>query len=181
MIKVSKTKLKGVLLITPSVFRDFRGIYVETYNEELYRRHGIRVKFVQDDFSRSKRRVLRGFHGDSRTWKLINCPMGKFYMVVVNCNKRSKNFGRWISFVLSEKNHHQVLVPPQHGLAHLVLSREAIFQYKQSTYYNPRSQFTYRWDDPRFKVSWPVKRPILSARDKAGRSAEETRMRRRRV
>lgn len=182
MIKVLKTKLKGVLLIIPEAFRDFRGVYIETYNEALYRKCGVRVKLVQDDFSRSRKNVLRGFHGDNETWKLITCPMGEFYMVVVNCNRRSKNFGKWVSFVLSEKNHKQVLVPPRHGLAHLVLSKEAIFQYKQSTYYNPSKQFTYRWDEPRFGVRWPVKNPILSERDgSAAYIAQETKRRMKRV
>jgi len=167
MIKISKTKLRGVLLIKRDVFKDFRGFYTETYNEALYQKLGIRIKFVQDDFSRSRRRVLRGFHGDNKTWKLVTCPLGKFYLVVVNCNKKSNSFGKWASFELSGENHYQVLVPPRHGLAHLVLSKEAIFQYKQSTYYNRRAQFTYRWDEPLFGVRWPVKNPVLSQRDKS--------------
>ena len=78
-MEVKKTKQKGVLLITPpTVFEDFRGSYVETYNEALYREAGITVKFVQDDISVSSRNVLRGIHGDGETWKLISCLFGKF-------------------------------------------------------------------------------------------------------
>jgi len=113
--------------------------------------------------------VLKGIHGDNETWKLVSCPHGKFYLVVVNCDTGSKNFGLWQSFVLSDANRLQVLVPPKYGNGHLILSDLAIFHYKQSTYYNPTGQFTYRWDDPKFNIWWPIKNPILSRRDEAGR------------
>lgn len=164
-MKVEKTKLEGVLLIKPYVFEDHRGEYIETYNEQLYRKNGIDIKFVQDDISVSARGVLRGIHGDEKTWKLISCLHGRFYLVVVDCNKDSEDFGKWQSFVLSDRNRMQVLVPPCHGVAHLVLSEMAIFHYKQSTYYDRSSQFTYRWDEPKFNIWWPLKNPILSQRD----------------
>ena len=83
IIAVEKTKLEGVLLIKLAQFEDHRGTYVELYNEELYRRHGIDVKFIQDDISTSSRGVLRGIHGNADTWKLVSCLYGKFYLVVV--------------------------------------------------------------------------------------------------
>lgn len=166
MIKVSKTKLKGVLLVQPSIFEDFRGQYIETFNEEIYRKKGIDIKFIQDDISVSKKNVLRGIHGDNLTWKLISCLYGELYQVVVNCDENSKDFGKWQSFILSDKNRFQILIPPKHGNAHLVLSDKAIFSYKQSTYYNRKIQFSYKWNDPRFKIRWPIKNPILSKRDK---------------
>ncbi len=165
MIRVSKTELDGVLLIKPSVFEDHRGEYVETYNAQLYKDCGIDVKFVQDDISVSHRNVLRGIHGDNETWKLISCLCGKFYSVVVNCDKESEHFGKWQSFVLSDKNRLQVLVPPKHGNAHLVLSESAVFHYKQSSYYDRSKQFAYKWDDPQLNIYWPIKNPILSQRD----------------
>jgi len=167
IMKVEKTKLDNVLLVKPDIFEDFRGFYVEIFNDKLYKEHGIDIKFVQDDISVSSRDVLRGIHGDDKTWKLISCLKGEIYVVVVNCDKKSKNFGEWQSFDLSEDNRHQVLVPPKHGNAHVVLTDEAIFHYKQSTYYNPKvlKQFTYRFDDPRFNIWWPIKNPILSERD----------------
>ena len=103
------------------------------------------------------------------TWKLITCLYGRFYLVVVNCDKDSEHFGRWQSFVLSEYNRHQVLVPPKYGNGHLVLSDRAIFHYKQSTYYDPSRQFTYKWNNPRLNIWWPVRAPILSRRDDSGR------------
>lgn len=166
MIEVCKTGLEAVLLIKPDVFKDHRGEYIETYNEESYKKHGIPVKFVQDDISISYKNVLRGIHGDEETWKLVSCLHGKIYYVVVNCDKNSGDFGKWQSFELSEENRHQVLIPPKHGGALLALTDKIIFHYKQSTYYKPGSQFTYKWNDPRFKISWPVDNPILSGRDK---------------
>jgi dTDP-4-dehydrorhamnose 3,5-epimerase len=167
-MKISKTKLDDVLLFEPEVFEDFRGQYVETYNEQFFRDNGIHVKFVQDDISVSSRHVLRGIHGDGETWKLVSCMHGKFYLVVVNCDKESPNFGKWQSFVLSDSNRHQVLIPPKHGNGHVVLSETAIFHYKQNTYYNPKGQFTYIWNDPQLKIWWPIKNPFLSQRDELG-------------
>jgi dTDP-4-dehydrorhamnose 3,5-epimerase len=171
-MQVSKTKLEGVLLVKPDLFEDFRGYYVEIYNDELYKTHGINVKFVQDDISVSSRHVLRGIHGDGETWKLVSCLHGRFYLVVVNCDKESKNYRQWQGFVLSEVNRHQVLIPPKHGNGHVVLSEQAIFHYKQNTYYNPKGQFTYKWNDPELKIWWPVKNPMLSQRDEVGHFVE---------
>ena len=165
-MEVKKTKLDGVLLIKPpTIFADFRGTYVETYNEKLYTEAGIRVKFVQDDISVSSKHVLRGIHGDPETWKLISCLYGKFYLVVVNWDETSPQFGQWESFVLSDQNRLQVLVPAKFGIGHLVLSEQAIFHYKQSTYYNRAKQFTLLWNDPKLNIWWPVRNPILSRRD----------------
>lgn len=167
-MQVVKTKLNRVLLIKPDVFEDHRGFYVQTYNEKDYKKHGINIKFIEDDISVSTKNVLRGIHGDFRTWKLVSCLYGKFYFVVVNCDETSRDFGKWESFILSDVNRHQVLVPPKFGNAHLVLSDIDIFSYKQSQYYDPKDQFTYKWNDPKFNIWWPIKNPILSTRDEHG-------------
>jgi len=165
-MEVSKTKLDRVLLIKPpTIFEDFRGSYVETYNQELYQKAGIMVSFVQDDISVSTRHVLRGIHGDAETWKLVTCLHGRFYLVVLNYDKDSAQFGKWEGFTLSDRNHLQVLIPPKFGNGHVVLSEEAIFHYKQNTYYNRAGQFTVAWNDPRFNIWWPVRNPIVSQRD----------------
>jgi len=168
MIEVNQAKLEGVLLIQPDVFIDHRGEYIEIYNEALYESKGINISFIQDDVSISAKNVLRGIHGDNETWKLISCLYGEFYLVVLNCNTKSVDFGKWQSFVLSDKNRLQVLVPPAYGNGHLVLSDKAIFHYKQSTYYDPKKQFTYKWNDSRFNIHWPIDNPILSKRDRLG-------------
>ena len=165
MITVCATSLPSVLRIIPESFEDHRGCYVETYSYSKYKEKGIDIIFVQDDYSRSCRNVLRGLHGDEKTWKLISCPYGRLYLAVVNCDPESAHFGKWEGFTLSESNRQQVLIPPKHGNGHLILSEEAIFSYKQSEEYAPDSQFSYRWDDPRFNIWWPISAPILSRRD----------------
>lgn len=169
-LSVKTTELDGVLLITPpTIFEDFRGAYVETYNEPLYKAAGIDVKFVQDDISVSSRHVLRGIHGDEETWKLISCLHGSFYLMVVNNDRSSSQFRKWQGFTLSDTNYSQVLVPAGFGNGHVVLTEKAIFQYKQNTCYNPRGQFTIVWNDPAYGMWWPIKNPILSRRDEEGR------------
>ena len=161
-----ETSINGVKLIKPTIFEDIRGFFIETYHEELYESHGIAAKFVQDDLSISYKHILRGIHGDKETWKLVSCIYGKIYSVVVDCDEDSSEFGKWEAFDLSQYNKHQVLVPPKFGLSYLVLSNIAIFHYKQSAYYSGADkQFTYRYDDPRFGIWWPIKNPILSERD----------------
>lgn len=168
-VVVQETKLEGVLLVTPpTIHEDYRGEYIETYNEKLYQEAGINVKFVQDDISISTRHVLRGLHGDSETWKLVSCPYGRIWLVVANWDEASPQFRQWEAFTLSDKNHLQVLVPPKFANGHLVMSDVAIFSYKQSAYYDRTKQFTIRWDDERLAIWWPVRTPILSQRDQAG-------------
>jgi len=168
MIEIKKTPLKEVITIKIKPFKDFRGQFIELYNKECYKKAGIKNRFVEDDISISKKNVLRGIHVDKKAWKLISCLYGKIYVVIVNCNAKSKNFGKWQSFILSDDNRLQILVPPKYGVAHLVLSRKAIFHYKQSEYYDPKRQETYKWNDPKLKIKWPIKNPILSKRDRLG-------------
>lgn len=165
-LQVRKTKLEGVLLITPpTIYEDFRGFYVETYNEVTYREAGITQNFVQDDISGSSKHVLRGIHGDQETWKLVSCLTGNFYLAVVNNDPSSPQYRQWEGFSLSETNRLQVLIPPKFGNGHVVISDKAIFHYKQTSYYNRAGQFTIPWNDPAYKVWWPIKDPITSVRD----------------
>lgn len=169
-MEVKKTKLDGVLLIKPpTVFEDFRGTYVELYNEELYKESGIAVNFIQDDISVSSRHVLRGIHGDAETWKLISCLHGKFYLMVINWDETSPQYRQWDAFTLSDQNRFQVLIPPKFGNGHVVLSEVAIFHYKQSSYYDRPGQFTILWNDPKLNFWWPVRNPILSMRDEGNK------------
>jgi dTDP-4-dehydrorhamnose 3,5-epimerase len=165
MITVFKTKLKDVVRIDPDVFKDHRGYYLETYNKDLYKQHGINIDFVQDDIAVSQKWVLRGLHGDNRTWKLVSCLRGEFYLVVLNYDTTSPQYGVWESFILSAENRYQVLIPPKHVNGHLILSDMAMFHYKQSTYYNRESQYTVMWNAKEFDIWWPIATPILSERD----------------
>jgi len=165
-LKVEKTPLDGVLLIDPLTnFEDFRGQYVELYNEAEYRAAGIDFHFIQDDISVSRQHVLRGIHGDQKTAKLVSCLHGTFYLVVVNNVPGSPQQGKWTSFTLSDRNRKQVLIPPGFGNGHVVLTERAIFHYKQNTVYERASQFTILWNDPQVNIWWPIKNPIISARD----------------
>ena len=167
-MRIEKTTLINVLKITPDVFRDHRGYYIETYNKKIYEKSGININFIQDDISVSYKNVLRGIHGDNDTFKLVSCLEGEFYFVVVNNDKNSIQYMQWESFILSEENRVQILVPPKFGNGHLIKSKRAIFHYKQNTYYNPKEQFTILWNDPKYDIKWPTKNPILSERDKLG-------------
>ena len=165
-MQVQETKLTGVKLITPpTIFEDFRGSYVEIYNQEIYHAAGIDMSFMQDDISTSSLHVLRGIHGDNKTWKLVSCLYGKFYLNVIDMNPVSPTYNKWQGFTLSDSNRNQVLIPPMHGNGHVVMSNKAIFHYKQSTHYDRAGQFTIRWDDPEFNFWWPIDQPILSRRD----------------
>lgn len=158
---VKKTLLDGVLKITPStIHTDERGQYVELYNEELYKKLG--VKFIQDDISISDKNVIRGFHGDFKTWKLISCIYGIIQVKIVNNILDHPQYGMVLETVLANNYPEQLLIPPGFGNAHGVITDKAVFHYKQSSYYDRDSQFTLPWNG--YGV-WAIKTPILSERD----------------
>lgn len=164
-MKISDTNLKGVYVISPDIYEDYRGSFVETYNEERYRKYGITVKFLQDDLSISDHNVLRGLHGDEETHKLVSCVYGKIYLVVMNCDKRTDQYKKWQSFILSAESRKQIYIPPNFANGYYVLSDKAIFSYKQSTNYVSERQFSFKWNDPKLGIWWPCKAPLLSERD----------------
>ena len=166
-MEIIKTDLERVLLIKQEIFKDIRGSFMELYRyEKFYKVMGL--KFVEDDISVSKQGVLRGIHSDNMAWKLLTCLYGAIHLVIVDCKDNSEDFGKWESFHLSGDSGIQILVPPKYGIVHLVLSNIAILFYKQTEFYNPSRQTTYRYDDARFGIEWPIKNPILSERDKCG-------------
>ena len=151
--------------IINSSFKDHRGLYWTSWKKN----NQIKLNFIHDKFSLSKKNVLRGLHGDSKTWKLISCPYGKFFLVVVNCIKNSKNYLKWKSWVLSHENGVQVLVPPNYANGHFCISEKCLFHYKLSykgKYQDVNKQFSLRWNDPKLNIKWPVNKPILSKRDR---------------
>ena len=164
-MKIEKTTLDGVLSITYDVFEDHRGYYSEIYNRDIFKENDIKVDFIQDDISVSYKNVFRGIHGDRKTWKLISCLYGSFYLVVVNNIEGHEQYLKYQSFILSQKNRKQILVPPGFGNGHLVLSEKAIFHYKQNTNYDRSSQFTIKWNDSRINFWFPHTNFIISQRD----------------
>lgn len=164
---VNDTTLKGVKYLTTDRFEDLRGEYGGVYDEKLYFENGLREKFVADQVSFSYQNVLRGLHGDTKTTKLVQCLHGAVYTVVADCDPASPDFGKWQSFILSDKNHKQLWVPPMYGLGYFAQTETILFTYKLSCSLTaPEEQFTYRWDDPLFNIHWPSDKPIVSLRDK---------------
>ena len=164
MIKYELTNIEQCALIHPKISYDHRGEYVSTYSKYDYE-SVFNVQFVEDDISVSRQNVLRGLHGDNKTWKLIQCLYGSIILAVVDC--RNDKFTHQL-FHLNDKNRTQVLIPPSCANGHYVLSDTAIFSYKQSQYYSGSDgQFTIRYDDPRININWGMKNfnPIISERD----------------
>lgn len=165
-IEISK-KLKLKIIQPNSIFKDHRGIYLETFNLKKFKNRFKNLKFVEDDFSINKQNVFKGIHGDNKTWKLVSCVYGKCISYIVNCDEKSKNFGKWEKFILSENNYFQILVPPKYGNSFLVKSKVAVYHYKQTQYYKGmKKQFTYKYNDPRIKLNLFSKNLIISDRDK---------------
>jgi dTDP-4-dehydrorhamnose 3,5-epimerase len=145
-------------------FEDFRG---ELYT--LFKQEEHELVFNHDKVSVSRQNVLRGMHGDSKSWKLITCLSGVVYLVVVDNRPESPNYLKWDSIILSETNRKQVLIPPMFANGHLVLSNTAVFFYKWSypgEYPDVKDQFTLKWNDSKVNIHWPIDSPILSKRDK---------------
>ena len=162
-----ETAIPGVVLVEPTVLRDERGFFVETYHEPRYREHGIPERFVQDNHSKSAKGILRGLHAQSPNpqGKLLRCIEGRVWDVAVDVRVGSPSFGKHAGFELSADNHHQLYVPP--GLLHgfCVLSDSAQIEYKCTAVYDPAADFGVRWNDPELAVAWPIDAPVLSEKD----------------
>jgi len=152
-----------VYIKQPDSFEDFRGELFTSYKKGDYN-----LDFNHDKVSISRQNVLRGLHGDSKSFKLITCLAGEVLLVVVDNRPESKNYLKWDSIILTSKNRKQVLVPPMFANGHLILSDEATFFYKWSydgDYPDVKDQFTLKWNDPKIGIHWPISKPILSKRD----------------
>jgi len=169
-MKIQSTLLPGVLLIEPKVIPDSRGTFQEMFQEERYRRAGIKERFVQDNFSRSCRGTLRGMHYqiDRPQGKLVQAIRGELFDVAVDLRQDSPTFGQWQGVYLSDVNHRQLYIPP--GLAHgfCVVSETADFYYKCTDYYQPHLEQTLLWNDPQVAIDWPLDDPLLSEKDRLG-------------
>tara|TARA_B100001175_G_C19132964_1_gene459856 strand:+ start:95 stop:628 length:534 start_codon:yes stop_codon:yes gene_type:complete len=175
-MEVKKTSLEGCLVIEPRIFGDERGFFTETFQDKRYKElAGINASFVQDNYSRSTKGVLRGLHFQKRhpQGKLVRVVRGEVFDVAVDIRRDSVTFGKWEGVILSEDTKKQFWVPP--GFAHgfLVLSDIADFEYKCTDYYNPDDEQTIIWNDQDIGIKWPVKDPILSSKDKKGLSLKD--------
>ncbi len=167
-MKANKTKLSGVLIIEPSVLLDERGFFKETFQTNRYQDVGITLPFVQDNYSRSQKGVLRGLHLQKLhpQGKLISCSAGYIYDVVVDIDPKSKTFGDYVGLELSEQNHLQLWIPPGYAHGFCVLSESADLYYKCTDFYFPNDESGLIWNDPDVSIDWPIKSPRLSEKDK---------------
>ncbi len=168
-MQVETTDLPGVLILKPRVFEDARGFFLESYNRETLRSHGIETLFVQDNHSSSTRGTLRGLHFQlppADQVKLVRVVRGAAWDVAVDIRVGSPTFGRWVGVELSATNFRQLYIPA--GFAHgfCVLSEEAEVLYKVSHVYSPAHERGIIWNDPALQIAWPVAEPLLSDRDR---------------
>lgn len=157
-ITVTECGIDGLVVIEPTIFKDNRGYFIETYHKEAYEAAGIKAEFVQDNQSMSSKGVLRGLHFQINhpQAKLVRVLSGKVFDVAVDLRKGSKTFGKWFGVELSEENQKQFFVPE--GFAHgfLVLSDTAVFAYKCTDFYHPGDEGGIRWDDLEIGIEWPM-------------------------
>ncbi len=169
-MKVEQTKLSGVLLVTPQVFGDERGFFMETYNQDKAKDTGLPLEFVQDNHSKSSYGVLRGLHYQSPQWqgKLVRVVQGEIYDVAVDIRTGSATYGQWVGFYLNDENKQQLYVPE--GFAHgfCVTSDTAEVVYKCTSIYAPEQEGSLLWNDPEIGIDWPIEKPQLSAKDEQG-------------
>ena len=167
-MKIEKTDLPGVLVLTPKVFGDERGFFLESFNKREFQQAGIEQEFVQDNHSKSTQGVVRGLHYQKKfpQGKLIRVIQGEVLDVIVDIRKGSPTFSRWISILLSAENKKQVWIPG--GLAHgfAVISETAELCYKATDYYHPEDEAGIRWNDLQLNINWQVKNPLLSEKDR---------------
>lgn len=156
-IKVTRCEIEGLCVIEPTVFRDARGYFVETYNYNDFKAEGLDMVFVQDNQSMSTKGVLRGLHFQKQypQGKLVRVIRGEVFDVAVDLRKDSKTFGKWFGLILSEENKKQFYI--SEGFAHgfLVLSETAEFVYKVTDFYHPGDESGLAWNDPDIGIEWP--------------------------
>ena len=167
-MKKYKTKIQGLILIESKKFFDERGYFFESYNEKIYSEIGIKNKFLQDNFSISKKNVLRGLHYQKKNpqGKLISVIKGSILDIAVDIRKNSKSYGKYFSIILSEKNNKQLWIPA--GFAHgfMSLVDETIVKYNTSKRYSPKHERSLLWNDKKINIKWPdLKTKIISKKD----------------
>ena len=169
-MKITKTKLDGVVIVEPDVFGDNRGFFMESWNKKKMEEVGLYYDFVQDNHSKSTvKGTLRGIHfqkGDKAQAKLVRCVKGAVLDVAVDLRKNSPTFKQWIGVELSDENKKQLLIPRGFGHGFITLTDDVEFLYKADNYYALEADAGIRWNDPDIGVDWCVENPILSEKDK---------------
>ena len=159
-------KIDGVTVYTPDIFTDFRGDICTLWKQDdpIYPK----LKFNHDKICTSKKGVLRGLHGDSKSYKLVTCLYGELYFVIADYRPTSATYLQWDYMILNDKTRKQVLLPPGVVNGFIALSEDSVFHYKWSyagDYPDVDHQITVKWNDPAFNIKWPVKHELISFRD----------------
>ena len=166
-MRIAETQLPGVMIIEPRVFDDARGFFLETWNQVRYRELGLAASFVQDNLSCSTQGTLRGLHFQHphSQGKLVYVLHGEVFDVAVDIRVGSPTFAQWVGVLLSGENKWQMYIPE--GFAHgfCVTSESALFVYKCTALYHPQAEGGILWNDPELGIDWPIRTPILSAKD----------------
>jgi dTDP-4-dehydrorhamnose 3,5-epimerase len=173
-MNITETSLPGVLLLHPDVHRDERGQFLEVFNRGRHEALGLPLHFVQDNLSRSRQGVLRGLHFQEpqAQGKLVQVLRGRIFEVAVDVRRGSACFGRWFGLEMTSEQNVQIWIPP--GFAHgfLALTDADVF-YKCTSPYAPAHERSLRWNDPRVGIAWPIRDPVLSAKDQAAPLLDE--------
>lgn len=172
-MKFEKLQIPDVVLLTPKVFGDERGFFMETFRQSEFEEHCGEYRFVQDNHSKSSHGILRGLHYqlEKPQGKLVRVTRGEVFDVAVDLRQSSPTFGQWVGAHLSADNKQMLWVPPGFAHAFYVISVDAEFQYKCTDYYNPGDEYCIRWDDAALAIDWPLVEglePSLSEKDAKG-------------
>lgn len=173
-----KTKLDGLFVIEPRVFKDARGYFFESFNQNNFLKAGLNYTFVQDNQSKSSYGTIRGIHfqkGDAAQAKLVRVLQGKVLDVAVDLRKDSPTYGQYYACELSEDNNKQLLIPRGFGHGFSVLSETAIFSYKCDNFYAPKEEGSIKYNDPDLKIDWQIALPdaLVSEKDAKAPSFKE--------
>ncbi len=164
-MKIIKTKIKGLVLLSTNIYKDRRGFFKEIEKEKI-----LKKKFVFDCFSYSKKNTLRGLHLQTKNSqaKIVTVVQGKILDVVVDLRKKSKTYGKYFSIRISQNSNFSIYIPENFAHGFLCLSKECAVYYKCTKYRDKNSETTIKWNDNKLNIKWPIRRPILSEKDKQG-------------
>ena len=161
--------VNDVKIIKPIISEDCRGnIWTSFIKDEIDSLLPKNLFFKHDKFSQSKQNVLRGMHGDFKSWKLVTCIYGEIYQVVADLRKDSNTYLKWHAFTINKADQQSILIPPGLANAYYVMSSSAVYHYKlayEGSYVDADEQYTVAWNDKRLKIQWPCSNPLLSDRD----------------
>ena len=171
-IRKESTHLGEIVIVTPEVFKDERGFFMETYRRDQFEKLGLPTEFAQDNHSRSSKGVVRGLHFQ---WgppmgKLMRVSIGAAYLVAVDIRKDSPTLGKWVGVHASADNRRQVWAPAGFARGFCALSEITEIQYKCTGIYNGKTESGIRWNDPAINIEWPLKEVVVSEKDQQART-----------